>query len=309
MPSGQYRTQMTIWGRSPGDAEVAREFVDGGNGTLPFSENLFPLVRHPLVREAGSEAGKWLLAQRCYAYLDWTFALETDVVLPVAGRLADDIYDLAAGPALSEDAFKIILDEGFHSIEAMHAKLAVAAATGIAPLAGFIQPSFLARLRASEDATDREQRLMARFVFALVSETLITGFLTDLPEDHTVLPVVRATVRRHAIDEASHHRVFAKVMAIAWDRWSLRQRDLYAPWFAEFLDAFLAPDRRASAFWLHRLGLAEAAIHGLLEDVFAPSVQAPLIRRGAEPSLRAMRRAGLFDHPAFVDALGAKGLA
>lgn len=309
MALSTYRAQMTIRGRSPVGSILGNGHADGDCGTLPFSESLFPLVRHPLIKAAGPMAASWLLAQRLYGYLDWTFALETDVVLPVARRMAAaDFYQLQAGADLATDARRIILDEEFHAAEAIDAKHAVVKATGILPATPYIPPSFMTRLETVERRTESHEQQWVRFVFTLVSETLITGLLTDLPRDDTVLPVVRETVRRHAIDEAGHHRVFAKVMAIAWDRWSQEQRERYAPWFAEFLKAFLAPDENSTAHWLKHLGLAREDIRAVIEDVFAPSAQAQRIREASEPSLRAMRRAGLFDHQSFVDALGADGL-
>ena len=305
----EYRAQMSKWRAPSGGVGSTVRDDEPAKGMLPFSRELLPLVNHPLLRGTGDEGRYWLLAQRLYSYMDWTFALETNVVLPVAGRLVEDTYSLNAGPELREDALKIIVDEGHHALEALTTKNLVIAATGIAPLQAYTPPSFVARLAKVEGESPASERAIVRLVFAMVSETLITSLLTKLPKDEAVLPVVRAAVRQHAVDEARHHSVFAQVMEVAWARWTVDQKDRYGPWFAEFLDAFLSPNVTAADCWLRHIGLADDLRASILEDVYAPSRLSSSTREASEPSLRAMRRAGLFENQRFVDALGKKGMS
>jgi hypothetical protein len=304
----EYRAQMSKWAASVPAAAPPQREDKAAPGMLPFSRELLPLVDHPLLRQVGHQGSLWLLAQRLYSYMDWTFALETNVVLPVAGKLLQHGYGLDGGPELREDALKIIVDEGHHALEAMSTKNAVVAATGVVPVQAYTPPSFVARLARVEGESPASERAVVRLVFAMVSETLITSLLTKLPKDETVLPVVRAAIRQHAHDEARHHSVFAKVMEVAWSRWSVAEQDRYAPLFADFLEAFLLPNVAAADSWLRCLGIADDVRGAVLEDVYAPSRLRSSIREASEPSLRAMRRAGIFDNRRFVDVIGAKGM-
>lgn len=303
-----YRTPMAQWSQ--------RAFVRGredaplalGLGRLPFSPALFPLAVHPLVKELGDGASDYLLAQRLYAYLDWTVELETRVVAPVSYGLAEHQYGLPNDPSLIEDALKIACDEAYHALDALETRRKVVESCGVQPVSQRIVPTFLAALEKAKSDSPPDRRGLVPLIFAIVSETLITATLTRLPNDPDVDPLVRRVVLHHALDEAQHHAVYSRILEMLWDRWSEDQRSLHAPLLARFIEAFLAPDVGAARSWLLQLGVTEKVAAGIVEDVYAPSEVLRDMRLAAAPSLESMRRAGLFENAVFVDALGERGL-
>jgi hypothetical protein len=287
-----------------GDGRASSEAEQAG---LPFSLALFPVATHPLVTRLGPSVTYRLLAQRLYAYMDWTIVLETDAILPVVKAIVEDGYDLGGGLELQRDALKIVYDEGKHAWEAMSTKHEVIAMTGI-----FAEPSatpgYLHCLRRAREEAQPGDQTMIDLLFAIVSETLITKMLTQLPRDETVLPLVRSTVLDHARDEARHHLVFAQIIQIAWARWAPDQRARYAPLLAEFVAAFLQPDLGSIRRWLVASSLPEVEARAVIEDVYSPSAVHQDMRDASLSGLYALRQAGLYDCQAFVDALGIRGL-
>lgn len=311
MTLSPYATRMGSWENRASVRGVLspREIeFDAQSGRSPFSLKLLAVANHRLVIERGYDAQRYVLAQKLYDYLDMTVTLEKDYVVPVANALADDRFRITGGADLAEDALEIAVDEEFHALDALRARAAVVREVGIPPQRARRLPPFADRLRTLSKNAATEDRPFLPFVFTCVSETLITAVLSKLPEDETVLPIVRKKVCRHALDEAWHHRVFAEVILRAWDSWSADRQARYAPWFAEFIEAFLAPDVQAADEWLEALGLTPAERETVINEAWpADLLQAQMVEACA-PSLRTLRNAGLFECAAFEEALERKGL-
>jgi hypothetical protein len=301
---------MTRWDER---ASVRRATVDDqpdtAFGLLPFSVDLYPVAGHKAVAERGPDVGRFLLTQRLNQYLDFTTRLENGIVTKVATDVFDGRFELGGGPALALDAQRIGVDEQWHALEAARTKQEVAVAVGIPPALCLIDPPFLRVLRMRMAEARPEDRLTVRLVFAIVSETLITGTLTLLPADSTVLPIVRSVVRRHARDEALHHAVFAQVAALLWSSWPNSRKDLFAHLFAEFMEAFLRPDLEAFVTGLLAAGFDRAEARAIIDDLYPSKTVRELTIKSARPSLLALEEAGIAEHPAFIDALDVLGLS
>ncbi len=274
---------------------------------LPFSPALFPIVLHPDVAALGQQTGLHLLGRRCLAYLDFTENLELRQVAPAALNLATGAIDLGFDAELREDAMKIISDEGFHALEARRLKVQIVNRAGLG--ASAVEVPAPACLRKFEQHVANCQRPdQLPLIFTCVSETLITAFLTVLPEDRDVLTALRQKVREHAVDEAAHHRFFAQVMGRLWRHWSQAERDFYAPYFASFMADFLAPDTDQAHAWLIEVGFTEAKARDIVEETYTASSVAETTQRGAAASIRTMRNIGMLDHAGLSDALSGKDL-
>jgi len=154
------------------------------------------------------------------------------------------------------------------------------------------------------------KRHLADTAFVSVSETLITGALLRVPRDERVIERVREVLGEHAREEAYHHAIFSQVIGVMWEQLDVDERDLVGPLFAEFIDAFLRPDRRAEGDALKAIGFtAEEAKRILLESGEDGAEETRrTLAKAASPTIRAMRQHRLLEHATTTDRLQKLGL-
>lgn len=303
----EYGTQvMTEWGqRSSAQGQRAR-LVLGGD--LPFSPDVFPVVLHPMVLSLGGWASTAVLARRLFAYQDFTYALELDVIAPVAAKLARGSSVLGAEPALIKDALCIAVDEPLHAHAALSVKQEVAARLHITPSLETTLPRCLRSLNSELSEAPSEQRALIELIFSIVSETLITSTLAVLPRDERVMLEVRQAAFAHAQDEAFHHRVFARILEILWSRWSSSERERYAPLLARFMREFLSPDLEAISLWLQEAGFRRSVAQSVIEDTYPDKLIVAAIQNSAQASMRVMQRAGVLQNRCAQDQFASHDL-
>jgi hypothetical protein len=120
----------------------------------------------------------------------------------------------------------------------------VSEATGIAPERTGTPP-FLRRLRAIARTLPRDQRRLSVALFAVVSETLISGILAQVPRDERVVTAVRALIADHAEDEGRHSAFFSQFFAYLSPRLGSELQATLGPLLPQFILAFLEPDASA----------------------------------------------------------------
>jgi len=276
-------------------------------GTSIFSPDLVATMRHPLVKAASSDAHAKILTQKLYSYLYFTEKLERRTVMPACIHLAEGTAPFDSPSALKRDASKILVDEAHHAECAAELIAQVAASTGEAPRLGY-RPSFLTALADAAARANRAGQPFVDLTFVAVSETLITGTLARVPLDPHVNPYVRDVVKDHAQDEARHYACFSDVIHIMWSQLSTRERDAVGPLFAEFIEAFLAPDLAAEVRWLQAAGFDGATARSIVHETFENMSRAQLFREQARPTLTKLRSFGMLDHAPTLDALAERDL-
>lgn len=276
--------------------------------TLYFPPELFPVVSHPLVQARGPEEVRRLLVHRLYDYLHFTTELEEIAVMPVAIRISRGRAGLDLPEEMRSDAFKIVTDEAWHAQFSYDLTRQVERETGITWQQGGL-PAFIPRLDAIRVRLPEHLRGAEGLLFSVVSETLISSILADVPRDRRLPQAVREVIRDHAEDEGRHHAYFRTVLHHFWPALDTSGRRAIGPYLPEIILAFLEPDYQAVAGSLAQIGHTAADV----EQILAESWPADRVRRDSAEAaryiIRYLEEVGALDDPQTKDAFAAAGLA
>ncbi|MEW2619302.1 diiron oxygenase [Streptomyces sp. NPDC048106] len=279
-------------------------------GPLYFPPELHPVAAHPLVTAGGPAGVEWLLLRRLHDYLDFTTQLESLAVIPVVTAISRGRSGLPLPEGMRADAFKIVTDEAWHAQVSYDFARQVERATGVPAERpdGGGPPVFTERLDAIRDRLPREIRGVEALVFAIVSETLISGILAEIPRDERLPRSLREHVRDHAEDEGRHHVYFRAVLRRLWAALTPGERGAVGPHVPAVIHAFLAPDLARAAGDLRLLGLPEPSVEQVVAESW-PREKVVRDMAGAARSLvRYFTEAGALDDPATRDSFEAAGL-
>jgi hypothetical protein len=288
-----------------------RDFVpEEETSDLFFPPELYPVVLHPLVAAKGEVVVKALLLCRLYDYLDFTTELENLAVIPVATKISRGRSGLVLPAQMKADAYKIVTDEAWHAQFSHDFARQIEASTNVAHHVpeDAPAPSFLRRLDELRDRLPHDVRGVESLLFAIVSETLISGILSDIPRDTRLPFSVRELVRDHAADEGRHHQYFRAVLKHLWPALSPSERRAIGPHVPTAVYAFLEPDYEQTFRHLRGIGLTEDEC----TQVIAESWPADAVRRSiadaARPVVRYFAEAGALDDRRTRDSFELTGL-
>jgi hypothetical protein len=280
---------------------------DEAAGKLFFTPELVPVANHPLVARLGPEAVRDLQVKTLYRYLDFTTRLELEAINVVAC----DIALGRAGPGLPDvmraDAFKLCTDEAHHAYFSDDTRRQVVEATGVAP-GPAATPPFLRRLRALRRNLPPDQKRLSLSLFAVVSETLISGILAQVPRDARVVSAVRAMIADHAEDEGRHSAFFSQFFAYLWPRLGDGLRAELGPLLPRFIRAFLEPDIAAIRRSLRGFPLRPDEIEAILAESYPVAEVTANAREAATVTLHLFEHNGVMDDPRLADAFREQGL-
>lgn len=277
-------------------------------GKVYFSPELAHVAQHPLVQQLGAEAIREVQVRYLYRYLDFTTQLELEVINTASKEIALGKLDLELPDAMREDAFKLCTDEAHHAYFSDDIKRQVIAATGIAP-GRPATPGFLKRLRALQRPLPADLVPFSELLFTVVSETLISSILAQIPRDERVVTAVRDIVADHADDEGRHSAYFSQFFGYLWPRMSVSQRHALGPLIPQFILAFLQPDHAAIGRDLSSLSLDGEQIQTIIDETYSALAVASNARRAATVTLRLVENKGVLEDPRIADAFRACGLA
>jgi hypothetical protein len=274
---------------------------------LYFPPELFPVVTHPIVERRGSEVIRDILIRRLYDYLHFTSELEELAVIPVATKISRDRAGLALPSEMRMDAFKIVTDEAWHAQFSFDLLRQVEKRTGV-PYRPAAAPAFVARLDAIRAQLPAAARGAEALLFSVVSETLISSILADIPRDARLPRAVRDVVRDHAEDEGRHHAYFREVLRRSWPALDRSTQRSVGPWLPEIIHAFLAPDYARIGFSLAEAGLAPAEVEQVVAESWPATRVAGDAAAAAHASVRYFREVGALDDERTRNAFIAAGL-
>ncbi|WP_327749793.1 diiron oxygenase [Streptomyces europaeiscabiei] len=248
-----------------------RGFVAGAPD-LYFPPALYPVVLHPIVAAKGESVVKGLLLQRLYDYLDFTTELESLAVIPVATKISRGRSGLILPERMKADAYKIVTDEAWHAQFSHDFACQIEAETNIPRLQtqDNAPPAFLPRLDAARERLPHSLTGVESLLFSIVSETLISGILSDIPRDDRLPQSVRDIVRDHAEDEGRHHVYFRSVLRHLWPALTPHERKAVGPLVPATIYAFLEPDYARTAHHLRGIGLASDEIDQVIAESWPP---------------------------------------
>jgi hypothetical protein len=305
-----YASRYERWGDLASVRRRPRRDFRTSETDLFFPPELYPVALHPLVTAKGETVVKALLLCRLYDYLDFTVDLENYAVIPVAAKISRGRSGLILPEQMMADAYKIVTDEAWHAQFSYDFARQIADRTVIARAAprdtGI--PAFIARLDEIRDRLPPEIRGVEALLFAIISETLISGILSDIPRDNRLPHSVRELVRDHAADEGRHHIYFRSVLEHLWPALTPRERLAIGPQIPAAVYAFLEPDYGQAFRHLRGIGLTEQEA----DQVIAESWPQPTVRRtiaeAAAPVVRYFTGAGALEDARTLDSFERAGL-
>jgi hypothetical protein len=276
-------------------------------GRVFFPTKLVPAATHPLVRERGDLAVRRLLVQRLHCYLMFTSELEQMAVNPVAQRISRGRLGLDLPGRMLRDAYKICTDESWHAQVSDDLQYQIQVATGIAPRLPTL-PRFMERLQAVCAPLNRQQAELVGVFFTIISETLISAILADIPRDPAVLSPVRELVTDHAIDEGRHHAYFSQLLEFVWPQLSKSDKATVAMLIPELVLGFLEPDYAAISCMLADCGLGPDETKRVIAECYCPRDVQSDVRQAAAKTIDHLRRCDVLEDPRTVDAFERAGL-
>lgn len=259
-----------------------------------FPTELVPLAAHPLVCSLPESTYEQVLVQHLYRYLDFTAKLETLVVNRTALGIAHGSVRLELPDEMRLDALKIYCDEAYHALMSIELLRQVRDRTGIAPRLPD-EPFFLHRLAKLQEGAGRDFAPLLELLFVIVSETLISGNLMEIPGAPDLNPVVRDVIKDHVADEGRHHAYFAILLRHLWAQLDSHTRRLAALHVPSLIRTFLAPDLPSIRAELLSYGMSREDVEQVVSEVFrAPSVREHT-RLAASQTIRHFSQLGIMD--------------
>ena len=239
---------------------------------------------HPLVASsADPRTPAFLLIRRLYDYLHFTTELETLAVIPVASMISRGRSGLPVSKSMRGDAYKIVTDEAWHAQFSYDLAEDVWDATGVAQPARRDAPAFLHRLDGIRARVPAHLLGLEALLFSVVSETLISGVLSELPRDERLPKPVRDLIRDHAEDEGRHHAYFRTVLRALWQVLTPPERLEVTVLVPSVIYAFLEPDYQETATALETIGLSAGQIEQVIGETWPSEVVARDVAAGASP--------------------------
>lgn len=304
----EYRSSFGNWDQRASVRVKPRRDLDScPSGQIYFPPELVPAVDHPLVAALGPDVRHRLLVQRLYDYLHFTSELEALAVIPVATRISRGRAGLSLPESMRRDAFKIVTDEAWHAQFSYDLMKQVEDLSGV-PRREPDAPMFTARLDVVRSALGPDLRGAEGLLFAVVSETLISAILADIPHDRRLPPVVRDLVRDHAEDEGRHHAYFRVVLKHFWHTLEPAHRREVGPQLPRIVLAFLEPDHRALHHALRDTGLHTERADQVLTESYPRAVLQQSAGAAASTTIRYFTEVGALDDSRTLDAFQAAGL-
>jgi hypothetical protein len=276
-------------------------------GKLYFSPELVPIGRHPLVTQFGPAAVREMQVCHLYRYLDFTTLLELDVIGAVSREIALGRIDFEMPDVVRAEAFKLCTDEAHHAYFSDDVKRQVAAATDVEP-EPLATPAFLKTLRSIQRGLPPGASALGEMLFTVVSETLISSILCEIPKDKRVVSAVREIVADHAEDEGRHSAYFSQFFGLLWPQLSDAQQAVVGPLLPHFILAFLRPDEDAIRGSLRRLPLEHDQIDTVIAESYPREAVLEKAREAAAGTLRLLEHRGVLDDPRIGDEFRACGL-
>lgn len=285
-----------------------RVLTSAGTEDVFFPPELYPVVDHPLVSDLGPQVRRQLLIQRLYDYLDFTTELESLAVIPVAIKISRNRAGLPIPDQARADAFKIVTDEAWHAQFSHDFIRQLERQTGIGNVNAGGMASFVDRLDRIHEALPWQLRGIEELLFAVVSETLISSILSDLPHDTRLPPSVRDLVRDHAEDEGRHHVYFRAILRHLWPALTEPEQVAVGPFLPEIIHAFLEPDYARAARNLLSAGIGKAELDQVVAESWPRCRVNAEIASAASSAVRYFTEVGALEHPHTREAFQAAGL-
>ncbi|MFI6011966.1 diiron oxygenase [Streptomyces sp. NPDC051243] len=298
-----YRSPFGTWYERAGVRQAPRRVLESDEGDRHyFSPDLVPIAHHPLVKGLPANRLEEVLVQHLYRYLDFTARLEFMVVNRTVLGIAHGSIGVDLPEEMRFDAYKIYCDEAYHTLFSVDLSRQVQQRTRIRPRLP-AEPYFLTRLRELLERIPSQNRALGEMLFVIVSETLISATLAEMPERPDVVAAVRGTIRDHAMDEGRHHAYFAAFLRYLWGQLSPSERRWSARLVPRLIDTFLRPDLPALRQELAGYGLSPDDAEQVIAETYTPEAIRSHLTATSRQTVRYFEALHAFDDPEAAEEL------
>lgn len=249
---------------------------------------------------------KQLEIRSAMAYLRVTDFIEPYHVDPVCARLAageDGLSGLYIPTNLRVLAAQVRTDEAMHRTVSSD----LIDQTGIKAK---FTPDYATKLELylALHFADDQERMVALILFACVTETVITKFLSYAVKPDVIYAAgLKDSIKAHAFDEARHHQIFKRVMKLLFLQLEEKSKIRFACAIPDFICIFLSPDLTAARFALEIL-MAPHEIEAHLRKRFTRPKVLASIREDAKAVIALVKEMGLLEYPEVRAAFRRAGL-
>jgi len=273
---------------------------------LYFSRAVAPAFAHKDVEKAPDEVQRGILILSLFDWLEFTEWLETGPVNESCDLLRRAHFLPWLPQLMRADALKIYTDEAGHAQMSHDLARSVESTTGYQSLQ--LRPPFLDVFADLMGAHDPQLEPLLTLCFAIVSETLITGSLKELPKDDEVQLAVRQFARHHAQDEARHHHYFRELCEMLWPRLPHELRRVVGPLLPQMVLTFLRPSYESLARILGEFPDTFPEPQRIADETLASASVTEAVRKASTPTLRMFATCGVLDDDEVLDSFVESGL-
>jgi hypothetical protein len=295
------------WYEQAGVRSDPRRFhEDDDIGKHFFPQHLVPHLGHPAVAEFAPEVRRYLEAQHLFQWLRFTAHFEIAVVSRATQRIADGSTGLDLPRTTCLNAYKICVDEAYHSLYSLDVLVQLEERSGIKEL-----PYDFSRFLRGLDAVGEERpghQLLVQLLQVVVFETLITSILQDIPSDEGVIAVVRETVRDHAIDERRHHAFFVNFFKYLWSQLDTPTRRMVGEFLPSLIVRSLQPATAPATAALLNCHVPARQAEEIVRESFNRQTVLASIRIASAKTVALFQNMGVLDIPGVRGRFVAEGL-
>ncbi|NER36597.1 MAG: diiron oxygenase [Oscillatoria sp. SIO1A7] len=258
-----------------------------------YSPELVTVLNHPLLSGLERHLRQQILAKSLANHLNFTNHLEHGIVNQVVFKLAHN-YVIDLPVEMRQDAYRIYVDEAYHSLLVSDIQIQVENATGIKTSNS--PPPFYWDIQKLISEVPNELKEKALLCVAIVSETLISKLFEKIPKDTFVVQGVRDVISDHAFDEAYHHQYFKQIFKFVSPQFTEQEKIDLGCLLPKYIYSFLVPDFGFMHSCLIDIGLTRDRATRVINDSYHPANVARDIRTAAAATLRLFYRHGVFDN-------------
>jgi para-aminobenzoate N-oxygenase AurF len=271
-----------------------------------FPSEIVPHLQHHSVLSLSAEAKRFLEAQHLFQWLIFTTKFELRIVNRAVLEIAEDNTGFAVQRSQQRDAMRILVDEQYHAQYSLDVADQLQTLSGISAV-----PLEFDNYQSRLDSVAAEASIPAswvQFLQVAVFETLITSLLLTVPNDGSVITVVRNTVENHVADEVRHHAYFALLFKSFWQQLTPDEKTRVSRALPDIIIRSLAPNTSSASLALIEAGLDDVAVKRVIAESYGDQQTLASIRQAARKTMSMFSRAGVFDTPGARQAFIGAGL-
>lgn len=256
-----------------------------------YPPELAPVTNHPFVIKLGSEVRRRLLIRHLYIYLDAIERLEHEIVNTVVYKIARNKLLPDIPVSMRMDAYKIYTDEAYHMLYSADLLEQIKTLTGIEPI--LAPPSFSLYVNKISQELGGNYLELIITLLSVVTETMISSILLEIPKDKRVVETVRNLIRDHAEDEGRHSKFFSMLFERYWPKLTVQERRIMGPLLPKLIVNFTRPNLAAITKVLMAEDLNEDTARGIVEECYTESSIEKSAANAAQVSVSLFNRFGV----------------